>query len=69
MKRYISAASKKLKVGDYVHIVGDGWYAGEWGVIKYINLEDDEYHVAIANGIDTPVFSRNELKLMKYKPI
>ena len=68
MKRYIVAAKKTLKVGDYVYIDGNGWYAGEWGVIKYIDEEDDEYHVAISNGDDCPIFSRNELKLMKNRP-
>ena len=68
MKRYISATKRPFKVGDCVYIEGDGWYAGEWGVIKYINEEDDEYHVAISNGDDSPVFSKNELKRMKYRP-
>lgn len=68
MKRYIVAAKKTLKVGDYVHIRGNGWYAGEWGVIKYIDEEDDEYHVAISNGNESPVFSKDELERMKHRP-
>lgn len=70
MKRYILAASKKFKVGDYVNIIGDNFHAGDWGRIIEINPEDDEYFVAMFDDDnDAPVFSRNELKLMKYKPI
>ena len=68
MKKYIVASRQKLKVGDCVEILGDSWYAGEWGVIRYIDEEDDEYHVAIANGKETPIFSKRELAKMKYTP-
>ena len=68
MKIYCGSR-RKLKVGDYVEIIGDSFFSGDWGVIQYIDEEDDEYHVAIANGNDSmPMFSRNELKLMKYRP-
>jgi len=69
MKVYISAAKKTFKIGDYVEIIGDSIHSGDWGIIKYINEEDDEYFVGMF-GADNmlPVFSRNELEKMKYIP-
>lgn len=59
MKRYIKSA-RELQVGTKVLIKSpDSWSNGEWGVIKY--FDGDDYHVAIANGNDCQVFSRNEL--------
>ena len=69
MKKYISAAKRKFKVGDYVSIINNDYFAGDWGVIKYINEDDGEYHVAMFNGDDQPIFYQDELKLMKHKPI
>lgn len=68
MKKYVSAAQKAFKVGDYVQIVEDNFHAGDWGIIRYINKEDGEYHVGMFGGEMAPVFYRNELKPLKYLP-
>ena len=67
MKRYISSA-KEIPVGKVVYIKSpDSFYDGEWGVVKY--FDGDDYHVAIANGPDCPIFDRSELKVAKNQNI
>ena len=69
MKRYIVAAKKILKIGDCVEIKGNSFHAGDWGIIVDICEEDNEYFVAMfGDKSDVPVFSRDELKLLKYRP-
>ena len=63
MKRYIKSA-KEIPVGTKVYIKSpNSWYNGEWCIVKY--FDGDDYHVAIANGQDCPVFERRELKIAK----
>ena len=64
MKIYITSSTKEIPIGTKVYINSpDSWYNGEWGIVKY--FDGDEYHVAIANGYDCPVFTRKELKIAK----
>ena len=57
-------AAKEIPVGTKVYIKSpSSWHDGEWGVVRY--FDGEEYHVAIANGDDCPVFERRELKVMK----
>ncbi len=41
----------------------DSMYAGEWGIIKY--FDGDYFHIAMWNGNEEPVFSRNEFVVPK----
>ena len=69
MKRYIVATKKTFKINDCVEIKGNSFHAGDWGVIVDINEEDDEYFVAMfGNKSDVSLFSRDELRLLKYRP-
>lgn len=57
-------AAKEIPIGTKVYIKSpNSWHNGEWGVVKY--FDGEEYHVAIANGNDCPVFERKELQVMK----
>lgn len=63
MKKYIRSA-REIPVGTKVYIKAPGsWCDGEWGIVKY--FDGDNYHVAIANGNDCPIFERRELRIMK----
>ena len=57
-------AAKEIPIGTKVYIKSpNSWYNGEWGIVKY--FDGDDYHVAIANGDDCPIFERRELRVVK----
>lgn len=39
------------------------WAYGEWGIIK--EFDGEYYHISIANGDPTLIFSRNEFKVRR----
>lgn len=59
--------ARSIDVGDIVEIKS-GYHKGDWGKVVLID-EDYEYHIAMfGDSNDCPVFSRNEIKLSKWKP-
>ncbi len=66
MKRYISSARrlKEIPIGTKVYIHSpNSWVAREWGIVNY--FDGEEYHVGIAGGEPSLVFTRDELEVMK----
>ena len=64
MKRIV----KTPKVGSKVEIT-NGLLAGQWGVVKLVNEQDDEYHVAPWDGGECVVLSRDDISVMAGKKV
>ena len=42
-----------------------GWYKGEWGIVR--DYDGEYYYVALWNGNDVLIFSRQDIKVSRSK--
>lgn len=44
-------------------VAKDSWFCGDWGTI--VAFDGEHYHIALFDGDDAAIFSRNEFRVRK----